>query len=150
MSTQSVASLAGDAHPDSHAEIVDGLVARACAEMPVFAPATQARVGEAVTALGWSFYKPEHARELAEIAARDTALWALFGGRLPNRTGPVGDCCYIGSQSIIAATTRCRPTRSCVTRSSPAARVSRRMKCVSYRLPRGNFVHSSNHITRRF
>ncbi len=103
MSTQSVASLAGDAHPDSHAEIVDGLVARACAEMPVFAPATQARLGEAVTVLGWSFYKPEHARELAEIAARDTALWALFGGRLPNRTGTVCPSAPSCRRSVVAA-----------------------------------------------
>ncbi len=29
---------------------------------------------EAVTALAWSLYKPEHARELAEIAVRTTGL----------------------------------------------------------------------------
>ena len=33
-----------------------------------FADADQARVDEAVTALAWSLYKPEHAKELAELA----------------------------------------------------------------------------------
>ena len=39
------------------------------------------------------------------IYTHDTALWALSGGQLPRRTGPVlvGDCCYIGAQSILVA-----------------------------------------------
>lgn len=54
--------------------IVERLVRRARAAMAVFANADQARVDEAVTALAWSLYKPEHARELAEAGVRDTGL----------------------------------------------------------------------------
>ena len=42
--------------------------------MERFAPSGQRRVDEAVTALAWSIYKPEHARELAEIAVATTRL----------------------------------------------------------------------------
>ncbi len=39
------------------------------------------------------------------IYTHDTIFWALSGGRLGKRTGRVeiGDCCYIGSQAVIAA-----------------------------------------------
>ncbi len=50
------------------------LVERARAAMASFKNADQARVDEAVTAIAWSLYKPEHARELAEMAVRDTGL----------------------------------------------------------------------------
>jgi len=38
------------------------------------------------------------------IYTHDTVMWALSGGKLKRRTGPVkiGDCCYIASQCIIA------------------------------------------------
>ncbi|NIM29191.1 MAG: aldehyde dehydrogenase family protein [Gammaproteobacteria bacterium] len=55
-------------------ERVAALVARARAAMDRFSDADQARVDEAVTALAWSIYKPEHARELAEMAVMDTGL----------------------------------------------------------------------------
>jgi sulfoacetaldehyde dehydrogenase len=55
-------------------QIVAVLMARARAAMAVFADATQERVDEAVTALAWALYKPEHARELAVAAVRDTGL----------------------------------------------------------------------------
>ena len=42
--------------------------------MERFEPSDQQRVDEAVTALAWSIYKPEHARELAEIAVATTHL----------------------------------------------------------------------------
>ena len=50
------------------------LVAAARAAMREFAAADQAFVDDAVTALAWSLYKPEHARELAELAVRDTGI----------------------------------------------------------------------------
>ncbi len=56
------------------AEGVAPLVARARRAMDAFRHADQARVDEAVTALAWSLYKPEHARELAEMAVLDTGL----------------------------------------------------------------------------
>jgi acetyltransferase-like isoleucine patch superfamily enzyme len=39
------------------------------------------------------------------IYSHDTVDWALSGGKLPYRRKPVsiGDCCYIGSQVVIAA-----------------------------------------------
>ncbi len=53
---------------------MDELVARGRATMRAFAGADQARVDEAVTALAWSIYKPEHACELAELAVSDTGI----------------------------------------------------------------------------
>ena len=56
------------------AAVVAQLLARARAAMAQFADADQARTDEAVTALAWSIYKPEHALELAQMAVRDTGL----------------------------------------------------------------------------
>ena len=56
------------------AAIVDALVRRGRAAMDAFADSTQARVDEAVTAIAWSLYKPEHAEALARMAVEDTGL----------------------------------------------------------------------------
>jgi acetyltransferase-like isoleucine patch superfamily enzyme len=39
------------------------------------------------------------------LYSHDTVSWALSGGKLPYRKLPVsiGDCCYIGSQTVVAA-----------------------------------------------
>lgn len=39
-----------------------------------------------------------------QIYTHDTVRWALSGGRLPPERAPVriGDCCYIGSQSVVS------------------------------------------------
>jgi acetyltransferase-like isoleucine patch superfamily enzyme len=39
------------------------------------------------------------------LYTHDTVLWALSAGIQPRRTAPVaiGDCCYIGSQSVVSA-----------------------------------------------
>lgn len=55
-------------------EQVDALVARARAAMRELSDADQQRVDDAVTALAWSVYKPEHAKALAELAVRDTGM----------------------------------------------------------------------------
>jgi len=60
--------------------MVDELVRRGRAAMAVFANADQARVDEAVTALAWSLYNPAHAKELAELAVKDTQL-----GNVPDK-----------------------------------------------------------------
>src|SRR5678815_1349221 len=60
--------------------VIDDLVRRARAAMAAFADADQARVDEAVTALAWSLYNPAHARELAELAVKDTQL-----GNVPDK-----------------------------------------------------------------
>jgi sulfoacetaldehyde dehydrogenase len=54
--------------------IVAELVARGRAAMAALEGAGQERIDEAVTALAWSIYKPEHARLLAEMAVADTGL----------------------------------------------------------------------------
>jgi sulfoacetaldehyde dehydrogenase len=64
-----------DPEPQSQAaEVVAELMRRARAAQDVFADATQERADEAVRALAWSLYKPEHAREIAELAVEDTGL----------------------------------------------------------------------------
>ena len=68
-----VAELAKDDAGEASA-IVGVLMQRARAAQAVFAEADQARTDEAVRALAWSLYKPEHARELAELAVADTGL----------------------------------------------------------------------------
>jgi sulfoacetaldehyde dehydrogenase len=62
------------------AELVQGLILRARRAMESFANADQARVDEAVTALAWSLYKPQHAQELAALAVADTGL-----GNVPDK-----------------------------------------------------------------
>jgi sulfoacetaldehyde dehydrogenase len=60
--------------------VVDELVRRGRAAMASFSEADQARVDEAVTALAWSLYNPGHARELADLAVKDTQL-----GNVPDK-----------------------------------------------------------------
>ena len=60
-----------DAQEDA---IIAGLVANGRAAMAAFADAGQEAVNDAVTALAWAIYEPQRARELAEIAVRDTGL----------------------------------------------------------------------------
>lgn len=50
------------------------LVRRAREAQAAFAEAGQEAVDEAVTALAWSLYRPEHARDLAELAVAETGL----------------------------------------------------------------------------
>ena len=60
--------------------VIGTLMSNARQAMREFADADQARVDEAVTALAWSVYKPDHARELAEMAVRDTGI-----GNVPDK-----------------------------------------------------------------
>ena len=61
-------------------QIAADLMRRARAAQEAFANADQARVDEAVRAIAWSLYKPEHARKLAELAVEDTGL-----GNVPDK-----------------------------------------------------------------
>src|ERR1700724_873431 len=61
-------------------QIAADLMRRARIAQGTFADADQARVDEAVRAIAWSLYKPEHARELAELAVADTGL-----GNVPDK-----------------------------------------------------------------
>jgi sulfoacetaldehyde dehydrogenase len=61
--------------PDADGQpVVEALVERARAAMAAFAGADQALVDDAVRALAWSLYRPEHAQALAELAVADTGL----------------------------------------------------------------------------
>src|SRR6202167_5719182 len=60
--------------------IAADLVRRGRVAQEIFANANQARVDEAVRAIAWSLYQPEHARELAELAVADTGL-----GNVPDK-----------------------------------------------------------------
>jgi len=60
--------------PAQAAVAVDAVVQKARRAMQKIENAGQARIDEAVTALAWSIYKPERARELAELAVLDTGL----------------------------------------------------------------------------
>ena len=53
---------------------IAAVVNRARRAMDEFYPCGQSRVDEAVTALAWSLYKPEHAETLAALAVEDTGL----------------------------------------------------------------------------
>ncbi len=54
--------------------VVRDLVERARAAIAAFANADQALVDDAVRALAWALYRPDHARALAELAVADTGL----------------------------------------------------------------------------
>jgi sulfoacetaldehyde dehydrogenase len=70
-----VATVAGLAVPSTDAQgAVSQVVRRAREAQRAFAEASQERADEAVRALAWSLYKPEHARALAELAVADTGL----------------------------------------------------------------------------
>ena len=56
------------------AAIVDAVIRRARRAAEAFRDSSQARVDEAVTALAWSLYKPEHAEALAWMAVEDTGI----------------------------------------------------------------------------
>jgi sulfoacetaldehyde dehydrogenase len=60
--------------------LIGDLICRARAAQQQFANASQERADDAVRALAWSIYKPEHARELAELAVADTGL-----GNVPDK-----------------------------------------------------------------
>src|SRR3984885_1890531 len=60
--------------------IAADLVRRGRIAQEIFANADQARVDEAVRAIAWSLYQPEHAKELAELAVEDTGL-----GNVPDK-----------------------------------------------------------------
>ncbi len=63
-----------------HKPVIDEVMRRARAAFEAFRDASQERTDEAVRALAWSVYKPEHARELAALAVADTGL-----GNVPDK-----------------------------------------------------------------
>ncbi len=76
----SIAIAARDTSADQIRAVIDDLMRRARAAQRAFNDASQERADEAVRALAWSLYKPEHARELATLAVADTGL-----GNVPDK-----------------------------------------------------------------
>ncbi len=72
MNSQTAAAMRDQ--PTGAAAVAADLVERGRRAMTSLRDADQARVDEAVTALAWSIYRPETARELAELAVADTGL----------------------------------------------------------------------------
>ncbi len=74
------AALRSDIEPSDVDTVIADLIARGRAAMEAYENHDQARIDDAVTALAWSIYEPGRARELAELAVRDTGL-----GNVPSK-----------------------------------------------------------------
>lgn len=85
-------------------DVVAPLVARARAAMAAFAPLTQERLDEAVTALAWSLYEPARARALAELAVSITGLGDVDSKIVKNQRktfGTLRDLLRVKSTGIV-------------------------------------------------
>lgn len=74
---------------DVKAKIAE-IVARARTAMNSFENLDQVRVDDAVRALAWSVYKPEHARLLAELAVKETGLGNVASKIIKNQRKTFG------------------------------------------------------------
>ena len=95
---------AGASESASPGERIAGLVHRARRAMDEFHPSGQARVDDAVTALAWSLYKPEHAEALAALAVEDTGLGNVADKVIKNRRktfGTLRDLMRVRSVGVI-------------------------------------------------
>ena len=84
---EAVPAIDDDAREDA---IIAELIAGARTAMAAFADADQDTVDDAVAALAWAIYKPERARELAEVAVRDTGLGNVEDKVVKNRRKTFG------------------------------------------------------------
>lgn len=103
--------------------VVSHLVARARAAMVAFENEDQERVDNAVTALAWSLYKPEHAKLLAEMAVEDTGLGNIDSKIIKNTRktfGTLRDLKRVRSVGIIKED----PERGMVTYGKPVGVVA--------------------------
>ena len=83
---------------------IAGLIDRGRAAMHEFAGATQAQLDDAVTALAWSLYRPETAKELAEYAVEITGLGNVESKIIKNQRktfGTLRDLMRVKSTGII-------------------------------------------------
>jgi sulfoacetaldehyde dehydrogenase len=67
-------ALARESAGSAAEEVIAQLMKRAHAAFAGYADADQETVDQAVRGLAWALYRPEHARELAELAVADTGL----------------------------------------------------------------------------
>ena len=85
-------------------EVVAPLIGRARAAMQAFAPLSQERIDDAVTALAWSLYEPGRARALAELAVAVTGLGDVASKVIKNQRktfGTLRDLSRVRSTGII-------------------------------------------------
>ncbi len=85
-------------------QTIAGLVERARTAMREFASASQAELDDAATALAWSLYKPETAKELAEYAVEVTGLGNVESKIIKNQRktfGTLRDLLRVKSTGII-------------------------------------------------
>lgn len=101
---------AAESSPDNQAtstspeDVIPPLVARGRQAMADFAPLTQERIDDAVTALAWSIYKPERAKALAELAVKVTSLGDVESKIIKNQRktfGTLRDLMRVKSTGII-------------------------------------------------
>lgn len=84
--------------------VVRPLVERARAAMRAFAPLSQERIDDAVTALAWSLYEPGRARALAELAVKVTGLGDVESKVIKNQRktfGTLRDLLRVKSTGVI-------------------------------------------------
>ncbi|MCB1832700.1 MAG: aldehyde dehydrogenase family protein [Geminicoccaceae bacterium] len=85
-------------------EVIAGIVRRGRAAMRAFRNDDQAAIDDAVTAIAWSLYEPERAREMAELAVRVTGLGTVESKIIKNRRktfGTLRDLMRVRSTGII-------------------------------------------------
>ncbi len=115
MSSLAQAVIAPSAGPQT---LVAGLIEKACVAMDLYENENQSRVDEAVTAVAWSLYKPEHARALAEMAVEDTGLGRVDSKIIKNTRKTLGtlrDLLRVRSVGVIEED----PARGLVTYGKP-------------------------------
>jgi sulfoacetaldehyde dehydrogenase len=76
--------------PGSVRQTVAELVQRARAAQKTFERSSQAELDEAATAVGWAIMNPDHNRELAELAVRDTGLGVVADKIVKNHRKTLG------------------------------------------------------------
>src|SRR5688572_11814644 len=76
--------------PSSVRQTVAELVQRARAAQKTFERSSQAELDEAVTAVGWAIMNPDHNRELAELAVKDTGLGVVADKIVKNHRKTLG------------------------------------------------------------
>jgi sulfoacetaldehyde dehydrogenase len=84
--------------------VVAPLIARARTAMDAFSPLTQERLDEAVSALAWSLYRPDRARELARMAVEVTGLGDIESKVVKNQRktfGTLRDLLRVRSTGVI-------------------------------------------------
>jgi sulfoacetaldehyde dehydrogenase len=94
----------GPSSAGNERQIVAEIVEQARRAQRTFADASQDRTDEAVMALAWSLYKPEHAHQLAELAVQDTGLGNVADKIIKNQRktfGTLRDLLRVKSVGII-------------------------------------------------